>query len=76
MTISRRKFIQGAAGAGALAATTHAPWVRAQAAGPIRVGLLTVKTGPLASGRHRHGARARDVPARSATTRSPAARSS
>jgi branched-chain amino acid transport system substrate-binding protein len=50
MSISRRKFIQGVAGAGALAATTHAPWARAQAAGPIRVGLLTVKTGPLASG--------------------------
>jgi len=50
MSISRRKFIQGVAGAGALAATTHAPWVRAQASGPVRVGLLTVKTGPLASG--------------------------
>jgi branched-chain amino acid transport system substrate-binding protein len=50
MTISRRRFIQGVAGAGALAASAHAPWVRAQAAGPIRVGLLTVKTGPLASG--------------------------
>ena len=50
MSISRRKFIQGVAGAGALVATTHAPWVRAQASGPIRVGLLTVKTGPLASG--------------------------
>jgi branched-chain amino acid transport system substrate-binding protein len=49
MTISRREFIKGAAGAGALAATAHAPWVRAQA-GPVRVGLLTVKTGPLASG--------------------------
>jgi branched-chain amino acid transport system substrate-binding protein len=49
MTISRRNFIKGAAGAGALAATAHAPWVRAQA-GPVRVGLLTVKTGPLASG--------------------------
>lgn len=49
MTISRRDFIKGAAGAGALAATAHAPWVRAQA-GPVRVGLLTVKTGPLASG--------------------------
>jgi branched-chain amino acid transport system substrate-binding protein len=50
MSISRRKFIQGVAGAGAVVATTHAPWVRAQASGPIRVGLLTVKTGPLASG--------------------------
>jgi branched-chain amino acid transport system substrate-binding protein len=50
MSINRRKFLQGLAGAGATLATMHAPWVRAQAGGAIRVGLLTVKTGPLASG--------------------------
>src|SRR5215471_13568520 len=46
MTISRRKFLQGV---GAGVAALHAPWVRAQAE-PIRIGLLTVKSGPLASG--------------------------
>jgi branched-chain amino acid transport system substrate-binding protein len=47
MSISRRRFIQ-AAGAGA-AAVGFPSLSRAQA-GPIRVGLMTVKTGPLASG--------------------------
>jgi branched-chain amino acid transport system substrate-binding protein len=47
MTITRRKFLQGI-GAGVAAA--HAPWAAAQGAEPIRVGLATVKTGPLASG--------------------------
>ena len=46
MTISRRKFLQGL-GAGVAAAS--APWAAAQGA-PIRIGLMTVKTGPLASG--------------------------
>jgi branched-chain amino acid transport system substrate-binding protein len=46
MTISRRKFLQGL-GAGVAAA--NAPWAAAQSE-PIRVGLATVKTGPLASG--------------------------
>jgi branched-chain amino acid transport system substrate-binding protein len=46
MTISRRKFLQGL---GAGAAALHAPWGSAQGE-PIRVGLATVKTGPLASG--------------------------
>ena len=46
MTINRRKFLQGL---GVGVAALHAPWVRAQA-DPIRVGLLTVKSGPLASG--------------------------
>ena len=46
MTSSRRKFLQGI-GAGVAAA--HAPWAAAQS-DPIRVGLMTVKTGPLASG--------------------------
>ena len=49
MALTRRKFIQaagGGIGVSALAASTPA---RAQAE-PIRLGLLTVKTGPLASG--------------------------
>ncbi|HUL93472.1 MAG TPA: ABC transporter substrate-binding protein, partial [Burkholderiales bacterium] len=46
MTVSRRKFLQGL-GAGVAAAS--APWVAAQSE-PIRIGLMTVKTGPLASG--------------------------
>jgi branched-chain amino acid transport system substrate-binding protein len=46
MTISRRKFLQGV---GAGVAALHAPWAAAQS-DPIRVGLLTVKSGPLASG--------------------------
>ena len=46
MTISRRKFLQGL---GAGVAAVNAPWAAAQS-DPIRVGLMTVKTGPLASG--------------------------
>jgi branched-chain amino acid transport system substrate-binding protein len=46
MTISRRRFLQGV---GAGVAAMHAPWASAQAE-PIRVGLMTVKTGPLTSG--------------------------
>src|SRR5437660_8742859 len=45
MSFSRRRFIQAS---GATAAAAALP-LRAQA-GPIRVGLVTVKTGPLASG--------------------------
>src|SRR3954447_2381693 len=45
MTFSRRRFVQ-AAGASALGASLP---LKAQA-GPVRVGLVTVKTGPLASG--------------------------
>jgi len=45
MSFTRRRFIQAT---GAAAATSTLP-VRAQA-GPIRLGLMTVKTGPLASG--------------------------
>ncbi len=45
MSFTRRRFIQAT---GAAAAATALP-VRAQA-GPIRLGLMTVKTGPLASG--------------------------
>jgi branched-chain amino acid transport system substrate-binding protein len=51
MTIDRRTFLKGAAGAGLTAAAgAHTPLVFAQSNEPIRVGLLTVKTGPLASG--------------------------
>jgi branched-chain amino acid transport system substrate-binding protein len=46
MTISRRKFLQGL---GAGVAAVNAPWAAAQGE-PIRLGLMTVKTGPLASG--------------------------
>jgi branched-chain amino acid transport system substrate-binding protein len=46
MTISRRKFLQGV---GAGVAALNAPWAMAQS-DPIRLGLLTVKSGPLASG--------------------------
>ena len=56
MTISRRTFVQGAAGV-ALTGVA-APAVLAQSSDPIRVGLLTVKTGPARLRRHRHGARA------------------
>src|SRR5260370_42593586 len=49
MTISRRQFAGSVAGAGI--ATIAAPnIVFAQNDGPIRVGLLAAKTGPLASG--------------------------
>src|SRR5258705_4841774 len=47
MKFDRRRFIQ-AAGAG-LSASALPSFVRAQS-GPIRLGLMTVKTGPLASG--------------------------
>ena len=50
MTVERRTVLKGLLGAGVGAATLGAPAVlRAQAA-PIRVGFMTVKTGPLASG--------------------------
>ena len=49
MTISRRQFVGSVAGAGiASLATPHL--VFAQNSGPIRIGLLAAKTGPLASG--------------------------
>jgi len=47
MSISRRTFVHGAAGAALVGA---APRALAQSSDPVRVGLLTVKTGPLASG--------------------------
>src|SRR3954447_9945495 len=49
MTISRRQFVGGVAGSGI--ASMAAPRLSfAQASGPVRVGLLAAKTGPLASG--------------------------
>src|SRR3974390_1809352 len=49
MAISRRRFVGSVAGAGiASLATPHL--VFAQNSGPIRIGLLAAKTGPLASG--------------------------
>ncbi len=48
MSLDRRSFIQGTAAAGL---TLAAPSIlRAQSNEPVRIGLLTVKTGPLASG--------------------------
>ena len=49
MTINRRRFIQ-AAGAGIGASALGFPAIVRAQAGPIRLGLMTVKTGPLASG--------------------------
>jgi branched-chain amino acid transport system substrate-binding protein len=49
MTISRRQFVSGVAGAGI--ATMASPNLAfAQGTGPVRIGLLAAKTGPLASG--------------------------
>jgi len=48
MTIHRRKVLKGLAAAGVGVATLRAPYVHAQA--PFKLGLLTVKTGPLAQG--------------------------
>ena len=49
MAIHRRKVLKGIAASGVGLAALQAPYVQAQAT-PIRVGFLTVKTGPLASG--------------------------
>jgi branched-chain amino acid transport system substrate-binding protein len=49
MTISRRQFVGGVAGAGVASMVVPNP-VLAQNSGPIRIGLLAAKTGPLASG--------------------------
>src|SRR5215510_5413525 len=48
MAINRRHVLKGLAGAGVGLAALKAPYVHAQA--PFKVGLLTVKTGPLAQG--------------------------
>ena len=49
MTISRRQFVSSVAGAG-IASMVAPNLVFAQNSNPIRVGMLAVKTGPLASG--------------------------
>ncbi len=49
MGIGRRQFIQATGVAGTSAALGFSAMSRAQS-GPIRIGLMTVKTGPLASG--------------------------
>lgn len=50
MPLSRRTLLQGTGLALAASPLATPALVRAQSAAPIRVGLLTVKTGPLASG--------------------------
>src|SRR5262245_15457386 len=49
MTVNRRTVIKGALAAGVATTTLKMPAVQAQPA-PFRLGFLTVKTGPLASG--------------------------
>ncbi len=49
MTVQRRTVLKGMLASGASLATFNAPTAHAQA-GPVRVGFLTIKTGPLASG--------------------------
>src|SRR4030081_1970309 len=49
MTISRRQFVGGVAGAG-LASVVAPRLLSAQGDGAVRIGLLAAKTGPLASG--------------------------
>ena len=49
MTMHRRKLLKGVAASGASLAVLKAPYVQAQT-GPVQVGFLCVKTGPLASG--------------------------
>jgi branched-chain amino acid transport system substrate-binding protein len=49
MTISRRQFVSSVAGAG-IASMAAPNLVIAQNSGPIRIGLMAAKTGPLASG--------------------------
>ena len=48
MAVHRRRVLKGLGAAGAAIATMRAPYVHAQA--PFKLGLLTVKTGPLAQG--------------------------
>jgi branched-chain amino acid transport system substrate-binding protein len=50
MAFSRRRFIQATGAAAGAQALGFPAIARAQGSGPIRVGLVTVKTGPLASG--------------------------
>ena len=49
MTVSRRQFLSTVAGAG-IASMAAPNLLHAQNSGPIRIGMLAVKTGPLASG--------------------------
>ena len=49
MRISRRQFVSSVAGA-SIASMAAPNLLLAQGSGPIRVGLLAAKTGPLASG--------------------------
>src|SRR5215468_60210 len=49
MAFTRRRFVQ-AAGAGVAASAIGTPFTARAQAEPVRVGLMTVKTGPLASG--------------------------
>lgn len=49
MAMHRRKVLKGMAASGASLAVLKAPYVHAQGA-PFKLGLLTVKTGPLAQG--------------------------
>ncbi len=49
MAMHRRKLLKGVAASGASLAVLKAPYVQAQT-GPVQVGFLCVKTGPLASG--------------------------
>src|ERR1700681_1503594 len=49
MTISRRQFVSSVAGA-SIASMAAPNLVIAQNSGPIRIGLMAAKTGPLASG--------------------------
>jgi branched-chain amino acid transport system substrate-binding protein len=51
MPLHRRTVLKGiGASSAAVAMSTSAPWVARAQTGPMRVGFLTVKTGPLASG--------------------------
>ena len=50
MTIARRTVLKSMLGAGASAVAMKTPSALAQGAGPIRIGFITVKSGPLASG--------------------------
>src|SRR5438093_12884917 len=49
MAFTRRRFIQAASSGLGASALAFSPMVHAQTE-PIRIGLMTVKTGPLASG--------------------------
>jgi len=50
MSMKRRSVLQGMLATGASVATLKVPAVHAQGAAPFKLGLLTVKTGPLAEG--------------------------